>query len=114
MTDLKPCPFCGCEMEIHNVGETLRLNGVDYHDDSYTWWHVDMKLAAEKDCPLVHEFHDTEDGLIRSWNNRAERTCELKMTTCGWACSSCHVVSWETTHKPKPNYCPNCGAKVVE
>lgn len=66
------------------------------HED--TWpEYVDVKISSERE--------------VRTYV--PERTCRLRITTVGWGCSACHVVSWTTERKPKPNYCPNCGAKVV-
>ena len=51
------------------------------------------------------------------WNSRAERTCRMKQvpmfpgTNCNfveWECSACG----KTNREHKPDYCPNCGARV--
>lgn len=50
---------------------------------------------------------------------RAERTCRMEVlppdeTRMRWLCSECsgvHIA--EASHYLPPNYCPNCGAKVV-
>lgn len=94
--ELLPCPFCGKEA---NVSE---CQGRD--DRFYVW--------CDGCCCTV--MYRSRQAAIDAWNTRSERTCRLKMTTVGWSCSACHVVSWTTERKPKPNYCPHCGAKVVE
>ena len=47
------------------------------------------------------------------WNRRAERTCR-NLSSIGWkfTCSECHS-SIRPGESNMPNYCPNCGAKVV-
>lgn len=50
-----------------------------------------------------------------------ERTCKLRESYGidvelnpfdGWACDRCKII---VSHNPdKPNYCPNCGARVIE
>lgn len=52
--------------------------------------------------------------ICEIWNSRAERTCEnvwdVEQTgRLRFKCSDCGAVSLEIT----PNYCPDCGAKVV-
>ena len=56
---------------------------------------------------------------IKAWNSRAERTC--KQEERGWGTEGDHARVWLTcghdcmvpTVQDLPNYCPNCGAKVV-
>ena len=115
MSELKPCPFCGGEAEL-----------TGFEAPEYWVWCPNCKASTDA--------HTCKQPAIEAWNTRVEtvfvtgtttvtdtpqityvreRTCKLKATTVGWSCSACHVVSWQTVTKPKPNYCPNCGAKVV-
>ena len=56
---------------------------------------------------------------IKAWNSRAERTC--KQEERGWGTEGDHARVWLTcghdcmvpTVQDLPNYCPNCGCKVV-
>ena len=109
MTDeLKPCPFCGGEAEImrtDNGGHIVCL----YHN-----------------CNAVSPtFYKSESKAIDAWNTRAERTCRAELydnlqETDGngdaWAnCSECGALLCVLTSEQEwPNYCPNCGAKVVD
>ena len=55
---------------------------------------------------------------IEVWNTRAERTChpveeylDMHSDLTATVCSSCRVAIYDLEDC---NYCPNCGAKVVE
>lgn len=61
------------------------------------------------------------DEAVRLWNQRVERTCK-SVTDHGYrfrfTCSACGYVALVHNcvirYDEVPNYCPNCGAKVVE
>lgn len=111
MTDeLKPCPFCG--------GKPHRGPGI-------------YISCSNDDCPCICEaWGDNEDKAKEAWNRRAYeiiegngtgdalpeiRTCkntwDVNLTgRLRFQCSECRSVSLEIT----PNFCPACGAKVVE
>ena len=119
MTDsnatLLPCPFCGGEA-FPNI--ELRKHWVECRE-----------CAAESGC------YRTEAEAIAAWNTRAGRgECEPKWTLqsttqtqefwrcdCG-NCGECFGMEDRqsfpfkiTVDKVKtPNYCPNCGVKVVK
>lgn len=64
-TYLKPCPFCGCHMEVQ------RKKGYD--------GDIRPNGTHEKNCPLStatwHMYHEdgwTEEKLAESWNHRDE------------------------------------------
>ena len=68
MKELKPCPFCGCSMEIEEGNYPNGNAWIEPHG-----WHDD-------DCPLNHVlwcFDVEEDGwtaetIAKSWNMRDE------------------------------------------
>lgn len=102
--ELKPCPFCGGEVSIIEVTE---------RPDSF----VEEAFIQCEECGFsVHHKWLSVETLIKYWNKRAERTCSAERIPYipggyeGYWCSVCHCVDLESD---EPNYCPNCGAKVV-
>lgn len=110
MSELKPCPFCGGEAELHpslagffvgcfNDGCAVNPSSGEFVADGV--WDEEQKEAA-----------------IDAWNTRAERTCkaelmpknrELRMAP--WLeCSECGA---ELSAYGTDKYCHGCGAKVV-
>lgn len=112
MEELKPCPFCG---GVANI--------IDHHNDDGT-----VSVGCDNDTCLGFSglgwLYSTEAAAVRAWNTRAERTCRIENTNGEWRCSCCG----EAVGSDDPwcesftngnaiemwNYCPNCGAKVVE
>ena len=89
-TELLPCPFCG--------GEALPIYG--------------GKRIMCLDCSLNTKLYKTADEAIAAWNTRVERTCKrVWLEDWLWRCSECGS-QHDTAHLY--NYCPNCGAKVVD
>ena len=69
MTKLKPCPFCGGEIEIVNTDCTDPIHGYGI-------------IHGNNDCILNNgggylEIYNTEEQAILAWNARAEKTCHL-------------------------------------
>lgn len=125
---LKPCPFCGKQPEVGHY-ETF---------DNDEWY-----IGCDCECGPCTKIHLTYEQAIAAWNARAERTCYAdevthrdckysvnrgwKERTCkqeerGWGTEGDHARVWLTcghdcmvpTVQDLPNYCPNCGARVVE
>ena len=107
MKELKPCPFCGSE----------------WHEDDDDGW---IRIDHLKDCYLSAISSSTTWFIKQSmdktwfaehWNTRAERTCEVtEYNDCGPHAEDCTIVlsCGHRTLGYIPNYCPSCGAKVVE
>ena len=107
MSELLKCPFCGGEAETW---------------DGAGPWHV---VCAE--CGTIGSPCLSEAEAIAAWNSRAERTCAMipsftKPATLGdcqeFCCSACGeymvLQQFQGCADDVPNYCPNCGARVVE
>lgn len=110
MTELLPCPFCGGEAEIHPSDDwDVNLTGATY----FIW--------CDK-CETRGDYYNTEAEAIAAWNTRAERMCHPKPTAwggSGYHVSMCSECGGAFHGSPAagvgfPNFCPNCGAKVVE
>ena len=109
MTELLPCPFCG--------GEAIAWSEPDNVEGEYAY------IIGCAKCDASIGFCETEAEAIKTWNTRAERTCEMVLTELSsgsayhdvWLCSACgeqverHTVMGKSE---PPNYCPNCGARV--
>ena len=110
MTELLPCPFCGGKAYTA-IGQ-LQNEGHGY-------------VVFCDSCHVHQSYLDrTEAEAIAAWNTRAERTCKPLDYTIGsythkamekdeWYCQSA-VCSACGEYIPIMNYCPNCGAKVVD
>lgn len=106
MTELKPCPL-GCP-KSHIKVYTRKI----------TSEHFEAKLQCNKCDISIARSGATEkcalENAIKAWNTRAERVCKWeavtdpngKITEFMGECGCCMGYV--------PNYCPNCGAKVVE
>lgn len=120
--DLKPCPFCGST----NISACY-----DPHDPR------DFIVVCNS-CLAQSSAAFSARKAINKWNKRVERTCHIVTTRRSFSqtqdkiskkCSECGHVFGETEIRPLlpgfgdmieigsvdiPNYCPNCGAKVVD
>lgn len=111
LIELKPCPFCGGRAEF----------GGNVH----TGYFVECLTCGTTD-PLPNLNFSMEE-VAAAWNTRAERTCRndaLKGAEGVFICSECGVyldiadMEWDGEDESggfyEPNYCPNCGARVVD
>lgn len=59
---------------------------------------------------------DMPKTAVDAWNRRAGRTCRNEATEPGilFECSECHAAFVNEPIDGWWDYCPNCGAKVVE
>ena len=122
---LKPCPFCGGEAEIkrrddtfsviceHHEWSKLNADGIRTAGDIAIY--ADMQGEYNFD---THEFEYSPEEIercknaaIEAWNTRSERTCLYEHIEGTWYKTSCGK---RYDGVVPPNYCPNCGAKVVE
>lgn len=100
--------------ERREVAENLRTMtafGCQYKEHFY-------ELLEETVMPEweFHSYDAVANRLADLIEPEPERTCNAEqipyMPGCyeGYWCSVCHCIEFESD---KPNYCPNCGAKVV-
>lgn len=108
--DLLPCPHCGGEAE--------------FRDGSSTKPYIRCKS-----CGCRTWGSHAYDKLAAAWNRRAERTCRIAtmdmageppyregdriLNELSDGCSECGY-PFDTPNRGTPNYCPNCGARVVD
>ena len=113
MTELKPCPFCGGEAELRffNNGPSF-----SYRVECLNCTAMVGRRFEEYSTNRTFWFGIKQEA-IDAWNTRAERTGKQVITECNDGlmppftahCGECGV-QWGYT----PNYCPNCGVKVVK
>lgn len=98
MNELKPCPFCGGGAYVSELRDGM-------------WRAICMS------CNASGNNYFTEAEAVKAWNTRIERTChETTIDKFFRGCDSCGYM-WEVFYgigkRERPNYCPNCGAKVA-
>lgn len=110
--ELKPCPFCGGEANLV--------------EDPHNWvWSIGCSNDKCLGFSGLSWTYTSEREAAEAWNTRAERTCraithdnlnESEGMGDAWeVCSECGaLLAVITDNQTTPNYCPNCGAKVVE
>lgn len=102
-TTLLSCPFCGGEAEFQIFDNICNV------------------VCAECHIGTRYELLDSAEQVVATWNTRAERTCysdndPVYLYNDKWhvfRCSECHH-EVNLCYNPKPNYCPNCGRKVIQ
>lgn len=121
-TSLKPCPFCGehAHMKELETAHGSTLYGVSCPTEGC------LGFAMET-------YFDTPGQAVAAWNRRAERTCRVvakerrfsqTQTLVSKSCSACGYTFGDEEHRDLPvptvlgeveipNYCKNCGAKVM-
>lgn len=102
MEELRTCPFCGSDVKV-KVFEAVP----GFY--SYQVWCKNPK------CSLLARFITIEpdkDETVKAWNTRYEPTCHAVSghgIPTKVFCARC-----DEPLLGAANYCPNCGARVVE
>ena len=105
--ELKPCPFCGGEAKVMR-DKCIEVYFVGCSNDKC------LGFSA------LGWTYETAEEAIKAWNNRNERICKMIPNgdadfAATLACSVCgNVESVYAISSDEFNYCPHCGAKVVE
>lgn len=99
-----------------NAAKLIRQSGDGYPS---AWQRMRDIIGMPKDFTLPQ----VRDGLADLIEPEPERACtgSISKTTCEWICERCGGSIQGAVFKPGidaftdvPNYCPNCGAKVVD
>ena len=120
MTELLPCPFCGSGW-LYEV----RHRQFEYYNETPAMFCNSCKALVTWEQVEEEGVNDETKTFVREhWNSRAERTCKMEPTfinpqafenvqefTCT-ACGRFAIVEQLGDDDDRPNYCPNCGAKV--
>ena len=64
MTELKPCPFCGCEVEI-----VIGIYGLHGIPNRYNIIHPENDCIMER---FESYYTDNKEYLIEDWNRRVK------------------------------------------
>ena len=136
MSELKPCPFCGgvAQMGI-NKESTVReyfVGCMNCHIRLYKIGYKRFYTEAEAITAwnTRSHYYGYEQAAIeaweniKKWNTRSAGTCEWLLEHSGtlydkWRCSKCGYLYVDSRTDGgatglDPNYCPNCGCKVVD
>ena len=99
---------------------------VEVTETTHAWNGMKVKTDVfyqVQEQAVINWAKELDEHIIKRicevWNSRAERTC--KQEERGWGTEGDHARVWLTcghdcmvpTVQDLPNYCPNCGAKVV-
>ena len=132
MSELLPCPFCGGEAETLTAESTHGgyLYGIMCSDCRSRGDVYDTEAEAIAAWNSRADYYGYEQAAIeawesiKAWNSRAERTCHIEERHGGQYCTCCGemVGTFDPTSElcissnavELWNYCPNCGAKVVD
>lgn len=131
-TELKPCPFCGGEAHVSQA-LIVDMNIVTY---SVICDACGMGIFKARLTPDEWVALKDPQAAIDAWNTRESQPCyadEADHSRCkysvnrGWVERTCkqrrlfNLVSRECDgeyyqwhDEEMPNFCPNCGAKVVD
>lgn len=122
--------------ERRKVAAKLRELPTDVYEEEERWRYegIDTECYDQTDYYLIHQallgclptehmhpfdYEELHARLADLIEPEPERTCHLRETDhdyeASYRCDACKRVVWiDWKDNPRPNYCPKCGAKVVE
>lgn len=120
--ELKPCPFCGGEVDIYTSGAIP--SAVGYPLSVHVTCRDCSLDMAEPSKGGEKALRAAEKRAAERWNRRAERTCRLTYDSvhADYVCSSCgewledtdyDAYAGEERVRRPYRFCPSCGARVV-
>ncbi|MBR3158416.1 MAG: hypothetical protein IKF14_05170 [Atopobiaceae bacterium] len=124
---LKPCPFCSAEPEVLSDGH--RTWGLVQHNKGCLFPVYPKHEISESDFAAWNMRHqcgltDEDYSILLDELGVSERTCRIEGRYGNQYCTCCGemVGTWDSTSElcvsgnmvELWNYCPNCGARVVE
>lgn len=109
--ELKPCPFCGGEADVHYFA---------HNDSECTVMCSNPNCRASVSARSCGSMTTAYNRARKLWNRRAEQTCRISYEYDGVPFFH-HIHVHELTcghdvrlYEDVPRYCPYCGARVVE
>ena len=115
----------GVEWESKDVEGVSCFHDTRWNAYGVQWCYVEFVGNNYTKLKPSSEFHCTPEQAITATlgNSRAERTCHWELEHSGtiydkWRCSKCGYLFVEPRCDQgytdlEPNYCPNCGCKVI-
>lgn len=121
MANLKPCPFCGGQPTLEHHSEIKKpeecaedCEECGCCDATPEFWAIAHRCKINNfDVAIDCGCFGTEAEAIEAWNTRAERTCKHERMF-NLVERECDGKRYSWRDMDMPNYCPNCGARVVE
>lgn len=126
--ELKPCPFCGGEARAFRCEESgtfdvqcqqcgaipfigSRTSEKKTMADVIAAWNARAAVTDEQFSLAVHDGEAWQ--AVRECRDVGTSSNFFRCSSCGCEIMRC-VDGWKPLYMGEVNYCPNCGAKVVE
>ena len=119
--NLKPCPLCG--KDVAELSDCQKVEGcANFEECDGPAMSIVVCDVLQGGCGCSTGYYKTRERAAEAWNRRAERTCNIVKSNDvrdGDGFYLCTVYELSCGHVArlaggKLNYCPNCGAKVVD
>ena len=109
-------------IDMNEVAKSWRLEGISTCcSDQTDYYLIHQSVFGCVPADHMHpcDYEELHMRLADLIEPEPEHTCHIVMVSPGeWECSACGGgIDWDSYDEgdlPNCNYCPNCGAKVVE